>query len=450
MPINTQALHEAAQLGDGVAQLQLGIALMTGEGVPTQDLEQARSWLTKSADNGNHDAQRFLGMIFLRGMDVVPDEDKAVSFLESAADAGDSEAGFVLSSFLGGSRDQWFDVDRARRYLEQAARAGHPRAQAHLGYSLVAGFLGKKDPEAGLSWFIKAAGHGDAGAMLALAEFCLYGFMLPKNLSRAYWLARKASNSGWLVAGEFANSLVDGTSPPAPGVLIPEANEISSVHTGTIPAPDFEVVSWEPRAFSIRNFASSFECAEIANTASLHVMPSFVLNQDGNYATDVIRTSKEVRLRPGIRHIVINAVERREALWSQLPLENGEYPLVLRYEKGQFFGEHFDYFIPEMFAMGEGPLEFGGQRITTHLLYLNDEFTGGETRFDAVDLAVRPERGMSVIFHDIKPNHNIDPLTRHTGVAVETGVKWMMARWVREIPHDQPIRDIERDQYRQD
>ncbi len=75
---------------------------------------------------------------------------------------------------------------------------------------------------------------------------------------------------------------------------------------------------------------------------------------------------------------------------------------------------------------------------------------GGETRFDNANLVVKPERGMCLLFHNVGPDHNVDPLTRHTGVAVQGGVKWLLSRWIREYPHDAPAADQPRDRYRDD
>lgn len=199
----------------------------------------------------------------------------------------------------------------------------------------------------------------------------------------------------------------------------------------------------------MRNFASTFECAEIANAARQHLMPSFIVEEGGELIKNKIRTSFEVRLRSGIRNIVIQAVEERMATWSHFPVENAEYPLVLHYQDSQSFEQHYDYFIPEDFIMGEGPLEFGGQRIATQLIYLNEDFEGGETRFDRTDLVLTPERGMCMLFFNTSPDGNVDPYSRHTGVGVTRGEKWILSRWIREIPFDQPARDFNRDQYRQ-
>ena len=199
----------------------------------------------------------------------------------------------------------------------------------------------------------------------------------------------------------------------------------------------------------MRNFASTFECAEIANAARMHLMPSFIVEEDGSLTKHNVRTSYEVRLRAGIRNIVVQAIEQRMATWSHFPVENAEYPLVLHYQDSQSFEQHYDYFIPEEFIMGEGPLEFGGQRIATQLVYLNEQFEGGETRFDRTEHVLTPERGMCMLFFNTSPDGNVDPYSRHTGVGVTAGEKWILSRWIREIPFDQPARDYKRDQYRQ-
>ena len=444
-------LLKAAQSGDANACLKMAMAWLTGQDVPGQDTAKGRHWLEKASAGGNVEAKRFLGLIYLRGMDVVPDFDKAVALLEDASRYGDAEAAFSLASFLGGSRDEWYNADKAIEWLNQAAVAGLPRAQCHLGYCLQHGVLIGQDREEAVKWFARAAAAGDAGAMLALADHFQAGSMVPQDSARAYGLAKKAAQKGWSVAGEYAESLAAGSDdiPSTMEHLLPRADEISISHPGSLPVVIPEMLAWQPRAVLMRNFASTFECAEIANAARQHLMPSFVVEEDGRLSKHRVRTSYEVRLRSGLRNIVMQALEQRMAVWSHFPVENAEYPLILHYENSQSFEQHYDYFIPEDFVMGEGPLEFGGQRIATQLIYLNEKFEGGETRFDLTDLVLKPERGMCMLFFNTTPDGNVDPFSRHTGVGVTSGEKWLMARWIREIPFDQPAREIKRDQYRQ-
>ena len=109
------ALRKAAEQGHADAQLQLGIACLTGDGLPAQDVAQGREWLGRAADNGSVDAARFLGLILLRGMDVVPDLDRGQALLTQAATAGDIEAIFPdISVMHTPNGDYKYRVDLSR------------------------------------------------------------------------------------------------------------------------------------------------------------------------------------------------------------------------------------------------------------------------------------------------------------------------------------------------
>lgn len=58
------------------------------------------------------------------------------------------------------------------------------------------------------------------------------------------------------------------------------------------------------------------------------------------------------------------------------PVVNGEDIQVLRYQNGQKYGDHFDYFDPKV----PGSMD-SGNRIATVLMYLSDVEFGGETCF---------------------------------------------------------------------
>lgn len=86
------------------------------------------------------------------------------------------------------------------------------------------------------------------------------------------------------------------------------------------------------------------------------------------------------------------------------PTENAEGLQVLRYQHGQKYDAHWDYFIDSV----NGRPENGGQRLVTVLMYLSDVEEGGETVFPSADqkvqgpgwsdcarqgLAIKPVRG---------------------------------------------------------
>ena len=400
------ALRKAAEQGQPDAQLQLGIAYLTGDGLPDRDVAQGREWLGRAADNGQVDAARFLGLILLRGMDVVPDPERGRALLAQAAEAGDVEATWWLACYIAGQRSADPGHEAARPLLERAAAAGHVRAMTHLAY-LLDGIQGPgmpvhPDTIAAGHWLLKAAQAGDGGALLALAEWCAAGRGLPRDPGRGRALAEAAEQRGWEIAGEVARSL---SGSPAQVTALPTREEFSLDHAGVLTPPRLETYSWSPRVIFMHNLLTAFECAEIANAAREHLMPSFIVDQDGRHSMNDIRTSHEFRLRPAFRNIVIDAVERRMADWSHFPMAHGELPLVLRYEPSQSFEQHFDYFIPERFGRGEGPMAEGGQRVATQLVYLNESFEGGETRFDRAGLVVTPQ--------PVQDDHHVETGVRH-------------------------------------
>jgi prolyl 4-hydroxylase len=116
----------------------------------------------------------------------------------------------------------------------------------------------------------------------------------------------------------------------------------------------------------------------------------------------------------------------------KFPLENTEDFQVVSYKNKQFFNQHYDACCDK----NKQCLDFiktGGQRVLTILIYLNDDFTGGETHFPTLNLKVKPKKGKAVIFHSLATGTNkCHPYALHAGLPIENGEKWIANIWVRE------------------
>ena len=126
--------------------------------------------------------------------------------------------------------------------------------------------------------------------------------------------------------------------------------------------------------------------------------------------------------------------------------QQGESWNVLRYEIGQHYHAHVDFFEPESFAeVANNP---GLQRQYTLLLYLSEPEEGGETAFpfesrkrdddpdfsyDNCDsgIRVRPRKGDAVYFENVFPDHSLDELSLHAGCPPSKGTKWVATKWIR-------------------
>src|SRR5207249_576183 len=74
-PNDTEALrwfHSAAEQGNAVGQLKVGLFYERGQGVP-KDFAEAAKWYRKAAEQGNTDAQILLGRCYEIGQGVPQD-----------------------------------------------------------------------------------------------------------------------------------------------------------------------------------------------------------------------------------------------------------------------------------------------------------------------------------------------------------------------------------------
>jgi len=111
-------LTPLAEQGNVEAQLFLGRMYMLGEGV-LKDPEQAVKWFKASASQGNADAQFFLGSMYL-----LPRRDVAegVKWLRLSAEQGNQDAQYLLGkAYLQGDKEQPRDPVQAEMWLSLAA-----------------------------------------------------------------------------------------------------------------------------------------------------------------------------------------------------------------------------------------------------------------------------------------------------------------------------------------
>lgn len=212
-------------------------------------------------------------------------------------------------------------------------------------------------------------------------------------------------------------------------------------------SPWVEQVGLHPRAFYFHNFLTHQERAHILRQAAPYMKRSTVVGQKGEGVVDEIRTSYGMFIRR-LQDPVIERVERRISLWTHLPIENQEDIQVLRYQKSQTYGAHFD--------SGNNPNEPGPHwRLATFLMYLSDVEEGGETAFPDGSVwadpsmegrsagmsdcakghvAAKPKAGDAVLFYSYHPNGTMDPAAMHTGCPVIKGIKWAAPVWIHDIP----------------
>jgi prolyl 4-hydroxylase len=131
---------------------------------------------------------------------------------------------------------------------------------------------------------------------------------------------------------------------------------------------------------------------------------------------------------------VVNKIIKKAAELTGVATSNIEHLQVVRYKPGTFYKEHHDSCCDPT----DSCLDFekrGGQRIGTLLVYLNSDFTDGETHFPKWNggVKLKADPGSAIFFRPMATNSaQCHPQALHAGLPISSGTKYVCNAWVRE------------------
>ena len=128
---------------------------------------------------------------------------------------------------------------------------------------------------------------------------------------------------------------------------------------------------------------------------------------------------------------LIVEIDARIATLLGIDKVHGEPLQGQRYEEGQRFREHADFFYIDQPYWAEYE-PHGGQRTWTAMIYLNEPEAGGATRFKLLDFQVEPKLGRVLIWNNMAADGSPNPWTLHEGLPVDRGTKYIVTKWYRE------------------
>lgn len=284
----------------------------------------------------------------------------------------------------------------------------------------------------------------NAHAVFALARLTWTGNMLPQDSHRGRVLFEHAASLGHTHANILTTNLlgsgVAGARDWAAALqrLEIEARQLPDRRAALelvramdldpngdpTKVPAAERISDAPDLRMVRGLISPGECAYLIRVAEPLFRPSMVYNDLGEEVRDTIRTSDGAGFFWLAEDPAIHAINRRVAAATRTRYDQGEPLQVLRYSPGQEYRPHFDYL-----EANENP------RPWTALIYLNDAYEGGATRFVKSGHEVRGNTGDVLVFGNSNGKGARDPLAEHAGMPVTAGVKYLATRWIREHRH---------------
>jgi hypothetical protein len=426
--ISAEEAVALAKSGDAGAQYALSSVLhQQGQ------FDESLHWLRLAAAQKLIPAQLTLATLLMDGRHCPRDRQQAGDLLEPLA-ATQIQANLLLSELRGFAALESGDRETGLRHLLVAARMGDAGALrqlallsvCHQRWDLVRPLL-----EA-------ASRRGDARAVHALARCYADGIGGAPQPALALRICQgEAARSQYLNPRleQSVRKLNPVSSVAEPSVVSVDAAS-SLEHAlaqlaSDIPLPAAETLHEVPLVRRLPGAIHPLVLDSVINLAAPLVQRSQIVDaRTGEVRADPMRTSSHVTLGPRQHDHVLEALERCIGRITGLPPLHSEFLQILRYRPGEEFKPHVDYF-NDGGASAYRSLGDGGQRAQTVLAYLNDDYTGGSTRFPKLNLDIKGQPGDVLHFHNLGADGMGHKDSLHAGLPVIAGEKWLLSQWIR-------------------
>lgn len=361
------------------------------------DTVGARAWLARAVEAGHLPAMLQLGIWDLIGLGGAADPAAAAARLRAAAGRGHRPAMTLTAQLVAaGAAGLARDFDQVLGWLLEAARGGEPRATVQL-------------------------------ALLIPSR--------PEHAALRGALLRQAAAAGEPIARAFLERMPAAPTGPAADWADVRAR-VAWPHQR--PLPSAQPRSEQPRILALPGLLTADECIYVALKGLPMLRPARVVGPDGRSTVDAIRSNDTAKFGLLEADALVQSLDLRVAAALGHPAEHGEGFALLRYQVGQQYLPHCDWIDPEREAT-RADLALRGQRVATLVVYLNDAFEGGATAFPKLGLELRGAVGDAFVWHNVRPDGSVDPLTLHAGLPPTQGMKFLLSKWMRDrsqVGHD--------------
>src|SRR5437660_8233761 len=283
-----------------------------------------------------------------------------------------------------------------------------------------------------------ATKEGSIEASYLLAVFTAAGYGVAQDLKGALGHLQRAAEGGHLAAQTELAALVGNwrlardiaagkAHRPETWAQLRAAVDIA----GWLRIPEGRVFSDEPRIATVKGYLSAPACDWLIALGRSNLKAAQVYDAEtGNLRADSNRNNSAAQLDLERMDTLTAFVRARIAALANVSIVGLETSQVLHYRVGEEFAEHCDFLDPSNPGHARD-VALHGQRALTVLVFLNDDYEGGETAFPALGRGFKGRKGDALVFWNLTPEGAPDWRTRHIGTAPSRGEKWLFSQWVR-------------------
>ncbi len=328
--------------------------------------------------------------------------------------------------------------DEAINVLAGATQNGDEIAKTRLGKRLLVGDRCPYLPREGASFIMEAAQAGVAEAVSVIAVFQATGIFQEKNWPQAINTLTHAAILGSKLAREQLILLSNAGDPALKPALTTnnESDYWQSLSAGInleqwIKEPAGQVINDEPQVKVFPELLSAPICRWLIKLSESRLKPALVYNASKrqNYQSET-RTNSIAEFNLVENELLHFLIQQKMSAACGIPMTQMEGTAILNYKPGEEISDHFDFVNPSM-PDYEQEIRDNGQRIITFLIYLNDDYEGGETVFPELDLSYKGNIGDGLFFVNALADGSSDLRSKHAGRPTQSGEKWIISQFIR-------------------
>lgn len=330
------------------------------------------------------------------------------------------------------------DHDEAINILARATQGGDQIAKTQLGKRLLVGDRAPYLPREGAELILEAAREDISEAVALVAVFQGIGIYQQKNWVQALNTLAHAAALGSESAREQLVLLAEAGEPAVDqSLLAVEDSDYWSQFASNInlqnwlAAPPADTLNEDPLINSFKEFLPAPVCRRLIHLSRGRLKPALVYDavNKRNYQS-IERTNSIAEFNLVENDLVHFLIQERMSAACTIPMVQMEGTAILNYQPGQEISDHYDFIDPDLPNYRQEITE-NGQRIITFLIYLNDDYVGGETVFPKLNISHKGQIGEGLFFVNALADGSSDLRALHTGTPPLNGEKWIVSQFIR-------------------
>jgi prolyl 4-hydroxylase len=319
--------------------------------------------------------------------------------------------------------------------LARGTSAGDLVCMRQLGKRLLAGDRAPLLAAEGARFLLDAANRGDPEAAARIAALTALGLYLKPDLRDALRWLTVAADRGWQPAQGQLQALAGVTASSATPTGDDWPRLASGIDlTAWQTNPPGRELSSDPSIQALDTFISPPVCDWLIARARGRLTRALVydaVNQQ-DFASRT-RTNSVANFGLSDVELLDVLLQARMSFACRIPMNHMEAPAVLNYQPGEEATDHYDFVDPKT-PDYNAEIARNGQRILTFLVYLNDDYQGGETHFPTLGISHKGRRGGALFFINVLRDMQPDLRMLHAGRSPVSGEKWIVSQFIRNRP----------------